>query len=104
MELGDNNLGGVDADRDGGTVGLLAVNALNVDDPLATVDLDNLALTALVGAANNQNLIILADGDGTDLLIVTTNHTVRYTVSHCRSTGRKKSISLLPLERMRTLL
>lgn len=68
VELGDNNLGGVDADGNGGTVGLLAVDALDVDDPLAAVDLDDLALTALEGTANDHDLIILADGDGTGLI------------------------------------
>jgi hypothetical protein len=40
-----------------------------VDDPLATVDLDDLALTALEGTANDHDLIILADGDGTGLKV-----------------------------------
>jgi hypothetical protein len=38
-----------------------------VDDPLAAVDLDDLALATLVGATNDQNLVILADGDGANL-------------------------------------
>jgi len=70
VDLGDDNLGGVDTDGDGGTVGLLAVDALDVNDPLATVDLDDLALTALEGTANDHDLIILADGDGTGAVLL----------------------------------
>ncbi len=68
VNLGDNNLGGVDADGNGGTVGLLAVDTLNVDDPLAAVDLDNLALATLEGATDDHDLVVLADGDGAGLL------------------------------------
>jgi hypothetical protein len=68
VKLGDDNLGGVDADGDSGTVDLLAVDTLNVDDPLAAIDLDDLALTTLVGATNDQDLVILADRDGTNLM------------------------------------
>ena len=67
VNLGDNNLGGVDADGNGGTVGLLAVDTLNVDDPLAAVDLDNLALATLEGATDDHDLVVLADGDGAGL-------------------------------------
>lgn len=49
------------------TVNLLALDALNVDDPLAAVDLDNLALTALEGTTSDNNLVILADGHRLDL-------------------------------------
>lgn len=49
-------------------VGLLADNTLDVDGPLQTVDAGDLALTALVGATDNGDLVVLADGDGADLL------------------------------------
>jgi hypothetical protein len=38
-----------------------------VDDPLETVDSCDLALAALVGATDNGDLIVLADGDRADL-------------------------------------
>jgi hypothetical protein len=41
-----------------------------VDDPLLTVDLDNLALTALVGTTDNHDLVVLANGDGTNLYFI----------------------------------
>lgn len=67
VKVGDNDLGRVDTDRDRGTIGLLAVDALNVDNPLAAIDLDDLALATLVGATNDQNFVILADRDGANL-------------------------------------
>lgn len=69
LELGDLDLGGSDADWDGLAVGLLAGDALNVDDIFETVDGGDLALTALVGATLDDNLVVLADGNGADLEI-----------------------------------
>ena len=59
-ELGDDDLGGVDADVDGGAIDLLAGDALDVDHPLLAVDLDHLAFAALVGAAYYLDLVVLA--------------------------------------------
>jgi hypothetical protein len=67
LELGDFHLGGSDADGDGLAVGLLAGDALNVNDVLEAVHRGDLALTALVGAALDDDLVVLADGDGADL-------------------------------------
>jgi hypothetical protein len=58
----------VDGEGNALAVGLLADNTLDVDAPLQTVDAGDLALTALVGAADDGNLVVLADGDGADLL------------------------------------
>ena len=49
------------------TGGLLADDTLDVYDVLETVDGGDLALTALVGSANNGNFVILSDWDGADL-------------------------------------
>lgn len=49
------------------TVDLLARDALNVDHPLLAVDLHHLALAALVGAAHDGHLVVLADGHGAHL-------------------------------------
>ena len=66
-ELGDDNLGGGDAEGNALAVGLLADNTVDVDNPLETVDAGDLALTALVGATDNGDLVVLAEGDGADL-------------------------------------
>ena len=70
LEAGDDDVRGVDAEGDGGTVGLLAVDALHVDDPLLAGDLGDLALRALGRATDDQDLVILADGERSDLFRV----------------------------------
>ena len=82
LELGDNNVGGVDADRDGGTVNLLAGDTVDVDDPLLTVDLDNLAFTALEAATDDHDLIILGDRDRAGLR-EETDHVSRCDMLRC---------------------
>lgn len=67
LELGDDDVGGVEAQRDALAGGLVAGDALDVDDVLEAVDGGDLALTALVGATDNGDLVVLADGDGADL-------------------------------------
>lgn len=47
---------------------ILVVHTLDVDTPLQTVDAGDLALTALLAAPNNGDLVVLADGNGADLL------------------------------------
>lgn len=67
LQLGDDDLGGGNADGHGLAVGLLAGDALDLDEVLETVYGDDLALTALVGAADNGDFVVLADGNGSDL-------------------------------------
>lgn len=67
LELGDDALGWGDADWDGLAVGLLAGDALDVHNVLQAVDGSDLALTALVGATDDGDLVVLADRDGADL-------------------------------------
>jgi hypothetical protein len=70
LELGDDDLGGVDAERDGLSRGLLADNTLDVNDVLETVDGGDLSLTTLVGATNDGDLVILADWDRANLTLL----------------------------------
>ena len=67
LQIGDLDLGGVDADLGRGSVHLLAGDSLDVDDPLLSVDLRHLALLALEGATRHLHLIALDHGDGVDL-------------------------------------
>jgi hypothetical protein len=68
VELGDLDLGGGDADGNALAVGLLAGDALDVDDILEAVAGGDLALTALVAATLDDNLVVLAERDRADLL------------------------------------
>ncbi len=67
LQFGDDDLRWVNAEGDGLARGLLLDDTLDVDDVLETVDGGDLALTTLVGATNNKDLIVLSNGDGTDL-------------------------------------
>lgn len=67
LQLGDDDVAGVDAEGNGGTGGLVAGDTLNVDDVFETVDRGNLALLVLVGATHDLDLVILTDGDGANL-------------------------------------
>lgn len=67
LELGHDDLAGVDADGDALAVGLVAGDAVDVDDVLEAVDRVDLALTALEGATDDGDLVVLADGDAADL-------------------------------------
>lgn len=49
------------------TVGLLAADTLDVHDVFETVDGGDLALATLVGAPFDDDLVVLADGNGADL-------------------------------------
>ena len=69
LELGDDDVGRVDAQGNGLTGGLVAGDTLDVDDIFQTVDGGDLALTALVAAADDGDLVVLADGDAADLYI-----------------------------------
>lgn len=69
LQLGDDDVGGVDAQRDGLAGDLLTSDTLDVNHVLETVDGGDLALLVLVGAADNRDLVILADGDAADLLV-----------------------------------
>lgn len=71
LELGDDDVGRVDAERNGLARGLLAGDTLDVDHVLETVDGSNLALLVLVAATDNGDLVVLADGDAADLLVGT---------------------------------
>lgn len=71
LELGNDDVGGVDAEGYGLARGLVAGDALDVDDIFQTVDGGDLALGALVGAADNGDLVVLADGDGADVVLLT---------------------------------
>ena len=58
----------MDANGHALAIRLLPDKALNVHDPLQTVDARDLALTALVAAALDDNLVVLAEGDRADLI------------------------------------
>jgi len=70
LHLGDDDVGGADADVDGLAAGLLPLDPLDVDDVLLPVDLDDLAgLLALELAADDLDLVVLDQGHGADVVL-----------------------------------
>lgn len=67
LELGDDDVGRVEAQGDGLARGLVTGDTLNVDNVFETVNGGDLALAALVGATDNGDLVVLADGNAADL-------------------------------------
>lgn len=70
LQLGDNNVRGLDAEVNGLAVSLILGEASNVDDVAPTVNGGDLALTVLVGPADNEHLVILADGHRAHIVLV----------------------------------
>lgn len=66
LELGDDNVGGVDSDLNSLAVDLLASDLLDVDDILGTGDEGDLSFLRLVLSVGNDDLIVLTDGGRTD--------------------------------------
>lgn len=62
LDRRDNDVAWVNANGSCGTIRLVTLDAVDVDDPLLTVNLSDLALPTLVFAANNSNFIVFADG------------------------------------------
>lgn len=58
----------MDSQRDGLTVGLLAHDSLNVHDIFETIDRSDFASTAFVGATCDENFVVFADGNRSDLV------------------------------------
>ena len=65
------DLGGVEVDWNSGTVCLLPLQSLDVDDPLLTVASDNLALLPLVVSPGHLDLIILSHWNASDVVLCT---------------------------------
>lgn len=59
--------GEIQAERDARTVGLLTSNAVNVDDELLTVHLQDLSVSVLESTTYYGNFVVLADWQGAHL-------------------------------------
>jgi acyl CoA:acetate/3-ketoacid CoA transferase len=71
LDLGDNAVGGVDANLNSLAVSLISSASLDVDHIFLSVHSGDLALALLEVASGHNNLVILADGKRSHLRIVT---------------------------------
>lgn len=56
----DDHITRVDASRSSRTVGLVAVNAVDMNDPFFTINLGDLSISSLVFSSHDQHLIVLS--------------------------------------------
>lgn len=70
LYLGDCDVAGVDGDLVGSSVGLGFGDFVDMDGPFLSMDLDDLSLVSLAGSSKDDDLIILADGEGADAVFV----------------------------------
>lgn len=96
-ELGDDDLGGVDSNIDGGSVHLLAGDALDVDDPFLAVDLHDLALAALVGPTHDLHLVVLAHRHGPHVVLGAEVAGERRTHDDAADARRRREVGLAAL-------
>ena len=68
VEFGDDDLGRVDTQVNGGAIVLFPVDSFNVNDELLSVHGGDFAITVFEGTADNLDFIILADGERSDLI------------------------------------
>ena|SRR6185437_6870 len=67
LDVGDNNIAGVDSDRNRCTIRLVPLDTIYVNDPFLAVDLCHFALTTSIFATNDSDFIVFSDGKGTAL-------------------------------------
>merc|ERR1719474_2048747 len=71
LQLDNLDIGGVDADRDSGTIGLFTLDPLNVNNIFLSVHLRHFAcLLAFVVAPSNDDLVVLSDWHAADAVLL----------------------------------
>ena len=68
LDLGDGDVGGMDGDLIGSSVGFVFGEFVDVDSPFLSEDLDDFSLGAFTSASKDDDLIILADGKRSDTI------------------------------------
>jgi len=70
LELGDNTVGWVNTNLDGGSVHFLALHSFDVDDEFSSVNIDDLTgLLAFEVTTDNHDFIILSDWKRSDVVL-----------------------------------
>lgn len=69
VQLGNDDLGGVNVDGDRGTVRLFLLQLFELDGELKSVDRRDLAFLALLGTSDNSDGVFLSDGKSRDTVL-----------------------------------
>lgn len=70
VEAGDEQLGSVEVDGNGRSIGLVLGHVADLHGELESVDLRDLTLSALVGTSGNGHSVILSDGQRSQLVLL----------------------------------
>ena len=70
LDLGDHDVGWVDAHCNRLTVSLLSANSLDVDDVLLTIALGDLSLSISEVTSNNHDFVFSSDGKRSDVVLL----------------------------------
>lgn len=97
LQLADDDVGWVDAKRNGLTAALLSLNTGDMNNIFETVDGSDLALATLVGATDDGDLIILSDWNGADIVLLTELLAQRRAHDSTPNAGRGIKMSLARL-------
>ena len=84
----------MDVDGDGRTAGLLLGDLLDLNGELKSVDLTDLALTVLVRTTDNLDLVLLADGEGADTVLLAQSGGEGSRQQNTSDMGRGSEVSL----------
>lgn len=68
FEFGDDYVGGVDVEGDGGIGGFFVDDVFDVDDVFEVVDGGDFVFFVFLGVMNDGDFVVFVDGDGVDLL------------------------------------
>lgn len=96
LDLRDDAVARVNANRDRDLIGLLAIDALDVDYELLPVARQNLAL-ALVLAAHDAHLVVLADWQRADAVLLAQLGAQRRGHDHAAHGRRRREVRLAAL-------
>ena len=69
LDLGDCDVAGVNGNLIGSSVSFVLGQLVNVDGPFLSVDLDDFSLVTLASSSEDDDLIILSDGEGSDSIL-----------------------------------
>jgi len=97
LQFGDNNLRGVNADGDGLARGFVLGDSFDVDDVFETVYRSDLSFAALIGSSDNEDFVVFADGDRSDIVLLTELFAQRRTHDSTSNAGRGIVMSLARL-------
>ena len=97
FQLRHHNLGRVDSYVDGGPVNLLTSDALDVNDPLATVHLSHLPLAPLVRSTNDLHLVLFPHRNRANVVLGPELRRERSAHQHPPHARRRGEVSLTAL-------